>query len=368
MKNFEYADEEIGQKEIILTVSSMMIGVGVLTLPRLVAKSTNSSDGWFSILLAGGITLGCAWLIAKLVSKFKKQTFFEYSSTLATKPVAYVLTFMQFCYFIMFCAYEIRAIANIAKQYLFDRTPVEIITLTFLLVVIYAVSGTRVGVIRLNVLFLPIVLLVTAMMLFFSIGLFDFENLRPFFVSDWKQILKGTQDSVYSLLGFETVLFYASLMNRPKEATKGIMIGVAISVVLYLCIFIFTIGIFTHDGTMNIMYPAIEIAKEIQIPGQFFERFESLFFVIWIMTIFNTTCMAMDISVDCLSSMYKSVNKRTWILILSPLIYLGCMIPKDLVEFATFGNLISYTGIVMAILVPAVLLLLTKIRKVNQHG
>ncbi|WP_079914582.1 endospore germination permease [Paenibacillus sp. 32352] len=365
---FKYADEEVGQKEMIMTVSSMLIGVGVLTLPRLVASSTKSSDGWMSILLAGTITVVFGIVVSMLVNRYHHKTFFEYACLIVTKPIACVLIFLQGIYFFLFCAYEMRAIASISKQYLFVRTPIEFIAMTFLLVVIYAVSGSRVGLIRLNVLFLPIVLSIALLMMALSIGIFDLNNLKPFFISSPKEILNGSQQAMYSMLGFEIVLFYGSLMRRPKETAKAMVYGIAIPVIFYLIIFIFGIGIFSHAGAMNIMYPAIEIAKEVKIPGEFFERFESLFFVIWMMTIFNTTSMAMDVSVICYTSLFKKMSKRTCILILSPIVYLLGMLPKDQAEFTMLGDLISYLGILFAGVLPLMLLILAKLRGVTDCG
>ena len=367
MKTFEYADHEVGRKEIAISVASMMIGVGILTLPRSLALATESSDGWISILLAGGLTLAAAWLMSRLARRFHKKTFFEYTSMIVSKPAAYALTLLQCAYFLMFSAYETRAIAGISKFYLFERTPVEAISLSFLLIVIYAVSGSRAGIIRLNVLFLPIVLFIAVVMLSFSIGLFQFDHLQPHFISSGKQIMSGTKSVIFSLLGFELILFYASLMNRPKDVTKAVLTGISIPLVLYMMIYLFAIGIFSRIGTLNIMYPAIEIAKEIIIPGEFFERFESIFFVIWIMTIFNTTCMALDIAVLCLTSMFSKTGKRTWIMILSPVVYLACMFPKDEVEFYSFGTLISLTGVAAAGIMPGLLLFIAKIRGVKDH-
>ncbi|WP_028553056.1 GerAB/ArcD/ProY family transporter [Paenibacillus sp. UNC451MF] len=368
MSVFKYADDEIGQKEMIMTVASMLIGVGVLTLPRLVAHETSSSDGWISILLAGAVTLLFGIIVSKLGSRFNQKSFFEYTSIIASKPVAYVLTFLQSIYFFLFCAYEMRAIASISKQYLFDRTPIEFVALSFLLVIIYAVSGSSVGLIRLNVMFLPLVLSIALLMLALSIGIFEFSNLKPFFITPPLGILKGSEQAMYSMLGFEIVLFYISLMRRPKETTKAMVYGIAIPVIFYLIIFIFGIGIFSHAGTVNIMFPAIEIAKEIEIPGEFFERFESVFFVIWMMTIFNTTSMAMDVSRICLTSVFKKMSKRTCILILSPLVYLLGMFPKDQVEFAMLGNIISYSGVLFAAVVPTMLLIVAKVRGVTENG
>ncbi len=50
MKQLEYADEQITDKQIIVAVPSFVISIGVLSLPQNIASMTNASDGWVPIL------------------------------------------------------------------------------------------------------------------------------------------------------------------------------------------------------------------------------------------------------------------------------------------------------------------------------
>jgi spore germination protein len=368
MKRFEYADNKIGTSEMTITITSMIIGVGILNLPRLLARETSSSDGWISIAVAGGAALLLAWFLAKFSILFHEQGYFLFTAQIATRPVAFIATGAITLYFLMFSAYEVRAIANISKQYLFERTPVEVIALAFLLVLTYAVSGSSVGLLRLNVLFLPLVLFIALVVLSFSTSIFKLDELQPFFISDWRQIGTGAKDTIFSLLGFEVVLFYITMMKRPQGAPKAAAIGVAIPLILYLMIYLICVGVFSQPGLKEIKYPAIELAKEIQIPGEFFERFESIFFTIWIMTIFNSATMAMDICVHTLCSMFRWKKRMNWLFILAPCIYFISMISQDPIEFITFGSIISYTGIVSAIIFPILIYLISIIRGVKGNA
>ncbi len=367
MKTFEYGDQEISRKELMFAVASMVIGVGVLTLPRLVADVTQASDGWISIAIAGMTAICLAWVSAKLAALFPNQCFFDYAAAIATKPVAIILTFLWFGYFLLFASYITRAIANIAKLYLLNQTPSEVIALIFMLVVIYAISGSRVGLLRLNLLFFPIVLAFAVLLLTFNTGLVELKNLKTFFVTHWTGIAKGVKESIFSLLGFEVILFYISYMNRPKQAPQAAIIGLVIPVILYLLVYLFVIGVFSVEATRNVVFPTIELAKETQLPGEFFERFESMFFLIWIMTIFNTACMAWDVSIMAASSLFRKVKKMTWIWILSPVIYITAMSPRDSLEFADLGTFISYFGLAMVGIVPVILFIIAKLRGVKGH-
>ncbi|MFC4101230.1 GerAB/ArcD/ProY family transporter [Paenibacillus xanthanilyticus] len=347
MNHWEYDDNKVETKELTITISSMCIGVGVLTLPRILAGSTSSSDGWISIVVAGGVAMLIAYWLAKFAGMYSNGTFFGYVSSLVTKPVAIVVTGSIFAYFTLFLAYEIRAIANISKTYLFDRTPTEYISLVFLLIVTYAVSGSRIGLLRLNTLFFPIVVIVTILLLFFSNSIVHWVDLKPFFVTEPKQLMVGVKDSVFSMLGFEVILFYTAMMKRPNEAPKAAVIGVAIPVLLYVTIYLICVGTFTPWALKEIGYPAIELAKEVKIPGEFLERTESIFFTIWIMKIFNTASMAMDIVVHTAYSIVGKGNRIHWIVGVCPLVYLISMFPRNVIEFAVMGDIISYAGFVV---------------------
>ncbi|MFD0672112.1 endospore germination permease [Cohnella sp. GCM10027633] len=368
MKPFDYADSRVGGREIAITVANVILGVGVLTLPSSLAQATRASDGWISILIAGGVAMLLAWVAAKLASRFPGKMFHEYAASIATKPVAIGLSWLFFVYFVCYGAYEARMIVTISKQYLFDQTPAEVIGLAFLFVTAYAVAGERIGLIRLNVLFLPIVLVVSTFVLSFAADLFEPSNLKPHFVTEPRGLLKGSSEVVFSFLGFELILFYAFMMRKPAKAVAMSLIGVLIPFVLYLAVYLVTIGVFTNEGAANIQYPTVELAKEIELPGQFFERFESVFFTIWLMTVFNTTSVALDISIMCLRSLFVALKKIAAISIVLPFIFIFGMLPQNVGETSTFGQWLSYFGFVLVAIVPMSLLLIAKAKGVGGNA
>jgi spore germination protein len=368
MKTFEYGDQEIGQKEIVVTTASMIVGYGVLTMPRQIAKVTSGVDGLISIFTAGLIALFGAWMAAKLAARFPQQSFFDYTSKIVTKPVAYSLSALFALYSILFASYEVRGVANIAKHYLFDRTPVEVLTLYFLLVVIYAASGSRVAIIRLNALFMPIVFGVAVLVLFMNIGYLKMEHIKPFFSTNFSGYLAGMKSTIFSFLGFEVLLFYVSMMNQPQKAMKGAIIGTSIPLLYYLASYFFVIGVFGDATTATILYPGVEIAKEVEAPGGFFERFESFSYTVWVMTQFNTALMFVDLSVICLQTLFKKKKKQGIIFVLAPIIYLCAMFPQNVDQFGKYGDWISYFGLVLAFFLPSLLFLIAKIRRVKGNG
>lgn len=362
MKWFEYGDETISDKELLIAVPSTIIGVGILSLPREIAKNTVSADGWLSIFIVGVLFIGFAWIIAKLASTYPHQSFFSYASSLVTRPIATVLTILLALQGFVLTAFMIRVISDIAKEYLFDQTPVEVIALSFLLVVVYAIAGSRAGLFRLNMMFFPIIIFITMLVGGFAVAWFSVDNYLPVFKTDLTGHLKAMQTSSFSFTGSAILLFYTSIVRKPKKAPKMAAIGMAIVPALYILIYLLCLGVFGNLATANLNYPIIELAKEIEVPGGFFERFDSIFFVIWIMSIFNTTAMSFDVTVFALESVSK-LKKIQLVYILTPLIYLVGMFPQDLITVVQLGKFVSSYSLLVTLFVTVLLVIMSLIKR-----
>lgn len=360
--SFQYADAKIGEVELQITISSMILGVGILVLPRAIAKTTQSSDGWISIAIATAAALLTAWLLGRLAARYPGRRFFDYASEIVSKPIAWVIVSVIIVYFLLLLAYEIRSVAAVSREYLFDRTPFEVVALSFLLLTIYAAAGTRIGVIRLNLLFYPLVIVIVVAVLLLNLQHLKLSHMKPVFVTPWKGLLSGAKECVFSIFGFELLLFYAHLLKRPDKAPRAAMLGVLFPALLYMAIYLFVIALFSKEVTENLVYPTVELAKETTLPGEFFERFESIFFTIWLMTIFNSALMALDISLMLLQTIVSKFSKMFWAGIVCPIIYIVSMLPENLEELARLGTVVSYTGLAGAVVLPLLLYGISLIR------
>jgi len=365
MKNFEYGDKEIGQKEVAYAVSNMVIGLGILTLPSTIVAATTSSDGWMSILLGGLIALGCAWAIAKLVMRFPKMNYYEITAKLTNPAVASIVTLLFALYMFLFVSIEVRGVSSISKLYLFDTTPVEAICFFFLLVLFYGVAGPSVSLLRLNLLYLPVIVFIVLAVLIMSLGDFNIRLLKPAFVTPWSEIAIAAKETSISFLGFEILLFYNVFVNKPQKTVKSVLLGLLLPLVIYELVLVFVIGVFGTVVVANTMYPLAEMAKQIEVPGGFFERFESLFFAVWVMSLFSTAAMALDITLLALRQIFRKTSRMTFIIGMAPLLFLIAMQPKNIVEVRMFSTWVSYMGIGIAWIVPVLLLLMAKLRGVR---
>lgn len=368
MHPFRYSDEHIGENELMFALPSIIIGIATLTFPSHVAKVTSFSDGWISIVIAGILFTLFSLLGIKVATSFPNKSFFEYTSFLVTKPIAIIIMFGIILSFLSILSLVIGNVAFVTQRYLFDQTPIEVIGLIFLLVVVYAVSGSRAGVFRLNILFLPLILFAFMIVIIFNFKWYEYHNLFPLFQTNIKGYLQGIHQSFEAFGGFSIVLFYTYLLYKPKHLNKKVMIGIGIPTVLYVAIFLMCIAIFGNIVTGNLLFPTIEAAKRVDIPGAIFERVDAFVFTIWVMAFFNTAAIILDVLVLLLCSIFQKVDKRMMIFILSPIIFYIALFPQQINFTFTLGSIVNQFNIYYICFIILLLYIMVKIRGVPQHG
>lgn len=351
MKMNKAPAEFINEKDIMFAVATNIISITILFLPRYVANNTVSADGWLTILLGGLIAIVLGWFLAKIASSFPNQSFLSFASYLVSKPVAILLSIAFIVQFIVISSFQIREIATLSHEYLFDRTPIEVVCLAFLLVVVYAVSGSRAAIFRLNIMFFPFVIGGLLLLIFFPLGAVKLENLLPVFETDLKGIALGTTSSLNAFLGFSIVLFYISLVKKPQQTPKMTVLGILWPFFFYIVIFIVCIGVFGNETTKNLYYPVFELSKKVSNPGNFIERFDSILFIIWTLIVFTTSLMAFDIAVLLLTLIFKNTKKMTIIFMLSPINFFLAMLPTNYIEINKIAKYMAYTEITFIVFV-----------------
>ncbi|MBH0163936.1 endospore germination permease [Fictibacillus sp. 7GRE50] len=365
MSKVKYTDRSISAKELMYAVASMVIGVGIFNLPRYITTVTNGIDGVISILVMGGMVLGIVWIMGQFVRMFPGKGIYEILLGIIPKPLALPLIIIYGAFFALLAAYEIRAIAEITKKYLLPNTSSDSLSLLFLLVTLYALFGSRTALIRINSMFLPVVLIVSLLLVVLNIRIMHLDNFYPLLTTDLQGYGSGMINIFFSFTGISIILSYSYLVNEPDKASSAAVKGVFISIIIYTLVFVSCVAVFSNLGTDFLENPTIELGKEIELPGGFFERFESVYFTIWIMTIFNTTSMSIDSSLVVLESLFKKAKKETLIVILSPIIFFVSMVPIGMEGIEAMGTFIGRVSLALIAIVPVPLYIIAKIRGVK---
>ncbi|WP_169907791.1 GerAB/ArcD/ProY family transporter [Priestia abyssalis] len=354
--------EKITNIQASIAVTMTIVGVGIITLPRTSAEAVQTPDVWLSILVAGFIAMCAAFFVVKIGQMFPNQTFYQFSYQIIGKPIGYILNFVVIIYFTMLAGFEARSMGEVIRSYLLDKTPMEVIILVFMSVGVYLVAGGVNSILKLFELYFPILLFLFLLMFLLSFANFEFNNIRPFLGEGIQPVLKGIKPNALSYTGFEVMFILTAYMHTPKNAILTTFIGIGLSIILYTAVLILVIGTLTVEEVRLLTFPTMELVKSIEMKGVFFERFETFFIIIWIITTFTTYSISLYMASLGLAQIFNK-NRSHCILGLLPFIYLLSMYPSDINVVFKYGDYVGNLGMFVAGIMPFFLWIIAFIRR-----
>lgn len=342
---------QLNATEISMAVIGMVIGVGVLTVPRNLAEATGTADGWISMLLSGLIVILIVYLYLRLQQSFLGMTLLEYIAQGSIgKWLAYSLAFFFFLYFLCLLGYEASLLSTVIRLYLLNQTPSEVIIGSMLLTTTYAVSKGLQGIIHLSLLFVPITFIISIILVLSNVGQITLDAFMPVMADGIGPVLAGMKVSAPSLLGFEIIFFFLAYTKPQSVRALPAVLAIAMITLFTALVTIISYGVFSIDATAYITFPTVDLAKEIELPGSFVERLESVFITIWLMTLFNTMSICHFLCVLILKKHFiKSKSGKLFPSLVMFLAFLIAFLPYSLTEAFLFGKWISWLGMILVV-------------------
>lgn len=357
-----YDYDQIRPIDVFIITASAQVGIMILNLPKVVAGIMQTSDGWLAIIISGSIMAFFGWLIGKIIVQYPGYNIFAISTKLlglwATRIIFFILALLTILYF----ANIIRITSTLAKLYFLDRTPIEVLGFTFTLVVVYCVAGLRIAIMRINLLFIPLIFITLIIIMLFNLGHMRWSNMEPYFNTDWKTFLQATIACLPRYNGIIVISFYAFLIKTSTKVPRMLLLGTIVVIIMSVLVFIFSVGVLGLYSTINSIFPTIEMAREAEVPGGFFERLQSFFFAVWMLKIFSSAVFALDISTMIMESLFRKAKKLTILLWLSPIGFFISMLPRNEFELFHFNDLVTASMFAIIAPLPVILMLAHKLR------
>jgi spore germination protein len=355
--------DRITSTQTTVLVSSFILGLGILTLPRAVTDETGTPDGWISVILGGLVAMLAGSLLAKFSQCFPGKTFYQYSQDIAGKWIGNIICLYGVGYFTLLASFEVRAMAEVTDFFLLPATPKEVTMGMLLLASAYLVVGGLNAVARLYEGFLPITVILFFLVLFMGFKEFDVDHLRPVLSKGWLPVLQGVKTTSLSYLGLETMLFLPAFMDKPRDSVKAVVVGIGISMFFYVLTVIIVIGVLTVDDVVTLTFPTIDLARSVELEGVFFERYESFLLAVWILQIFTTLSLCHYFAGLGLRHVFANENWfRPFVYGLLPVIYGLGWVPTTINDVFAVGDLLGYLLLGLIVVIPLLLLIIAKMR------
>lgn len=355
-------NKKISPSLVFFLIHSMQVGVGILGFQRIIAKSAGY-DAWISILIAGLAVHIIVWMMYKMLS-IAEGDILAIHTYLIGKKAAKILCSILILYFVLLTSAVLRNFIEIVQVWMFPHLHTFWFGLIFLLLVLYVIFGgfrTVTGIAYFSVL-LPLYIL---FLFLYSVPFSDFTNMLPILDHSIKDILLSSRDMSFSIIGFETLLFFYPFIKNPQKSKKWAHLGIAYTTFGYLYLAIITFAYFPEAQLNKNVWPTLTLWKIIEMP--FVERFEYIGIANWCLIILPNICIALW----CVSRLTKqifSIQQRKALPALALLVLVGIsfLVTRDQINAVT--NITAKFGFYFNfVYIPILFIAILITKKVKSH-
>ncbi len=281
-------------------------------------------------------------LICSLLKTFPGQDILDISNFLFGKYFKILVGFLFICYLLLTCSYLLRDFCEGLKIIYFTRTHIYYILAIFILTIwIVARLGEK-AVINSNMLILPIALFSIIFIL-----LANMKNLVPqkiFPILGYgvnKTFITGVEN-LYSFGNIGILYFLPSYLKDVKKLKKISIISIVTSCFYLIITLTGLLVMFPFTLSNHEIMPLYLASRYIEF-GNFFQRVDSVFLLIWIWTMILHLSILLMLSAKVVQKI-SIIRNRNLIISMFCLIILGIsIIPKNLVQINFFEtNIYKY--------------------------
>ena len=355
--------DKIGNLEAISLVIVVMISHIILSLPNGILKDTLSAAP-LNVIYITTMVLIFYIVACKLFKPFHNQDILDVAEYVGGSIFRKIVSAIYVLHLIFITGILILSFADTLKTIYLQNMPTELICLLFILIALLANQFGFKSVSRTNAILMPFIL-VTVLIIFLSLFT-DFVPQRIFPVLGY-----GVNETFISgatnIFAFGEILLLFLIRPNLKDTNNAKKVGISsiilsglfllITVIALLLLFPFITG---GEGTLSIYM----ITRSIQF-GKFFQRADALFILIWALTFFSYTSVAMSYTLKIAKKNTKTTKNSPMLYIL----FVVTLIPQNISQIRFAENVIyKYSTIFIVFGLSFVILLLGYLKKKKQKG
>ncbi|ADK14624.1 Spore germination protein B2 [Clostridium ljungdahlii DSM 13528] len=332
---------QITSKQLRTFALSSQIGLGIMTLPSVLAKKVGH-DGWIAVILTGVLVLLSSLFELALLKRYKNNSILEINIKLYGKSLGVILNFIFICYTFAFAALNIRLLTGIVSVLVLRETPKIVISFLIALPTTYLTAkGLKVICRFTTLLYLShIVIIFTFAMIIKDIRI---TYIMPIAKSDFNLIIKSLPYTIYSFLGFELAsVFYPNVVNK-EHITMHIIQGVLYTTLFYLIIVVVSVLIFGEMKLKMLVFPIYNIEEAVRVPV--IERFDMIFILIWFPMMASSVRNYFFSSYYCVLKIFRIKRKKLLIAVIFIMMFIIGVTLRDIQMICRYINYMAIWGI-----------------------
>ncbi|MFD0682000.1 MULTISPECIES: GerAB/ArcD/ProY family transporter [unclassified Paenibacillus] len=243
-------------------------------------------DAWISIIIAGMAAMLITGMSIKISLHFPNLTFVEYSQVILGKWIGKGILLIYFVKWYSILGAILRQSTDFLHLVLFNKTPLWLVILLFVLILIYAIYHKGVeSLARCSEVIGPLIVLTIILVFILNWKSMDWQRLQPVIAdAGWSGIIKGSLPSMVFFSEATTIIMLVPFMIKSSDALKRTLQAIALVTGL-LCIS--TIAIILTFGNLaaGMRYPYFTMTGFISIL-EFIQNIDAVVVIIWFFSVF----------------------------------------------------------------------------------
>ncbi|ALL11834.1 spore gernimation protein [Bacillus thuringiensis] len=289
--------------QYIFIITGAQLGIGLLQLPRILAKGAGM-DGWISLVTSWSLSTLSSLIIIQIM-KITDKTLFQILVSYLGRWIGNFLILFIFLYFSFFSFLIVQRSITFIKMWLIPETADYILMLLFSISIYIIVQDGISTIGRYAKLIFPINI---GLLFFYGLALKEHHNwqhLLPLF-NNVSFALRNTPSVLETFLGFEVAFFIYPNLKKKQFASLGIIIANTITLAVCLVITLSCFLFFSPDEILQYNEPTLSMLKVLEFP--FWEHVELYFFALFIFVLSTTWMPHIYCAIHSINNLLPKVN------------------------------------------------------------
>ncbi len=324
----------LNEDKLVYLLFGAIVSVGILFLPNSVVPYAEQ-DSWISIILGAIYPLYMIFIACFLKKHHPNKNILQLSRKYFGNYFGSVLNFLFGVLFIINLFLSPAGVSNFIRAYISQFvTHVEFISM-FLLIGAYAAHKGIEVIIKLSevVFYCGIVIFLTGLTVF-QYG--SILNIQPVMGAGFKNIVKGSFNSIYAYSCIELIFIVYPLFKDVKKIRKYGILTVVITCIVYTGVVFATIFYIETDLIKKTLWSTVYIVESIRFPLINNLRFIVFFF--WCMLSFKSISIYYYAVDAVLKDIFRTSKIHEYYLIIYPFAILAAARYKNEIVKRAFGD------------------------------
>lgn len=334
-----------------------------LTLPR-TAVDISGTAGCLLMLLSGLASSAPALVISGLLTCCRGQSLLQFTDQVFGQILGTLVNFVYFLFFYYGAFVTLRQFSENIVGAAYPRTPLPVIILCFVAAGSYASARGVEPLARVAWLCAPFTLAGLATLLIG--GLLTYTTINAF-TPIWGYGVGPTLlGSGLGASRFEGGLLLAVLARHfrtTREATRSVWFTLAVSWLAFLAVQFVYMQVFPYPSSARISFPLFAVSRTI-ITGRWFQRVESIFFIMWVIAGFLRVATGLYASSLILAHLMRMEDYRLLLPALGVAAYHLAQLPRNLPAAEGWdAHVMLAFGWIVVLVLPLITLIVSRFRK-----